>query len=83
MKEISIFDAKTHFSGIISDVVEHHQEFVIKKRGEKVAMLVPYEAKEKVDLKSVFKAMDNLAKVIGKRGITQSEIKKMKEEGRK
>lgn len=82
MKEINIFDAKTHLSGIISDIIENHEEFIIKKRGKKVAKIIPYEEHEKPDLKTVFREMDQLAKEIGKTGITQEEIRKMREEGR-
>ena len=83
MKEVNIFDAKTHLSAIISEVVENHEQYIIKKRGQKVAKIVPYEESEEVDLKSIFTAMDSLRKEIGKTGITQSEIRKMRDEGRR
>lgn len=83
MKELSVFAAKTHFSGVISDVFEHHQTFIITKRGQKVARIVPYEAETKKDVENIIKAMDLLAQKIGKTGVTLDDILKMRDEGRR
>ncbi len=82
MKEINVFAAKTHFSGIITEVLEQHQQFVITKRGQKVAKIIPYETEDKKDVDTVIEAMDVLAKEIGKTGITLDEILEMRDTGR-
>jgi prevent-host-death family protein len=43
MKQISISEAKTHFSRLIREV-EAGEEIIIERAGRPVAMLVPYRA---------------------------------------
>lgn len=81
MKEINLIDAKTHFAGVIAEVINHGQEFIVTKRRKKVARIIPYTKPEQVDVNSVIKAMDKLAKEIGKTGITKEDIRKMRDEG--
>lgn len=83
MTEISLFDAKTHLSSIISIVEEAQVEYVITKRGKPVAKIVPIDNEKKPDIVAVLKDMDNLKREIGKTGITLDEILSFKEEGRK
>ena len=83
MKEISVFDAKTHFSGVIADVIDNHEEFIITRRGERVAKIIPFTVEEKRPVEAIIKEMDALSKELGATGITQDEIKKMREEGQK
>lgn len=82
MKHISVFDAKTHFSGMITEVMENREEFIVTKRGKKVARILPYVETEEVDFDDVIKALDALAEDVGKTGITADDIIEMKESGR-
>ncbi|MEI6339497.1 MAG: type II toxin-antitoxin system Phd/YefM family antitoxin [Verrucomicrobiota bacterium] len=41
MKTIGLFDAKTRLSEICREVVESGEEFVITRRGQEVARIVP------------------------------------------
>lgn len=82
MKEVNMFDAKTHFSGIIAEVIETHEEFIVKKHGQKVARIVPYRETEQPEVQLTIKSMDDLAREIGHQGIGQDEIRKMRDEGR-
>lgn len=82
MKEVNMFDAKTHFSSIIAEVVENDEEFIVKKHGQQVARIIPYRGTEQPDVKVTINAMDDLAKEIGQQGISQEDIRKMREEGR-
>lgn len=82
MQEFNLFDAKTHFSNIISQVIEQQEEILIKKRGQIVAKIIPYHAEKKIDIHATFKALDTLAKEVGHSKMTQAEIRKMREEGR-
>ena len=83
MQKISLFDAKTHLSSIISAVEQDHAEFVITKRGKQVARILPIESEEKPDIDIILKEMDNLKHELGKTGLTLEEILQFKEEGRK
>lgn len=83
MQEISLFDAKTHLSSIISAVEQNHTEFVITKRGKQVAKIVPMEISKKPDIEQVFQEMDNLKIELRKAGLTLKEILQLKNEGRK
>jgi prevent-host-death family protein len=86
MTEISLFDAKTHLSGIVSAVEKDRIEFVITKRGKQVAKIVPIDYEQKPDIAAVLQAMDNLKQEIAKRGktgVTVEEILEFKETGRK
>ena len=83
MTEISLFDAKTHLSSIISTVEEEQVEYVITKRGKPVAKIVPIEDEKKHDIAAVLKDMDNLKREMGKSAITLEEILSFKDEGRK
>ncbi|EKD75145.1 MAG: hypothetical protein ACD_44C00218G0004 [uncultured bacterium] len=83
MKEISLFEAKTHFSGLMDQVYKNHQEFFITRRGQKIAKIIPFKMQEKQDFQCILEEMKKLREEIGYTGITLNHIKKMKEEGRK
>ena len=42
MKSIGAFDAKTHFSQLLAGIQNKDEEFLIQKRGEKVAVIMSY-----------------------------------------
>jgi prevent-host-death family protein len=83
MKEISVFDAKMHFSGLIDKVYSNHEEITITRRGKQVAKIIPIETKKKQEIEIALKELQSLSEEIGPAGITLNDIKKMKEEGRK
>ena len=81
MKQIGIFEAKTHLSEIIMEV-SLGAEFTITRHGEKIAMLIPFSGHEKYStIKGSIRAIKNLRKglSLGK----NLSIKKMRSEGRK
>ena len=43
MRTVGTFDAKTHFSQLVSEVEQTRQAVVIQRRGKNVAALVPYQ----------------------------------------
>lgn len=82
MKYFGAFEAKTHFSKLLSDVI-NGEKFIIKKHGVQVAMIIPFtESKEGIDpVQDAIRALKKLRK-----GITLGKglsIRKMLEEGRK
>ena len=82
MKQYGAFEAKTHFSELLGDVIKG-EKFVITKHGVQVAMLIPFSQEEKsIDpVEDAIRAIKNLRK-----GVTLGKklsIKKMVEEGRK
>lgn len=81
---VSLFEAKTHFFGLINDVMNSGKEITITRRGKNVAKLVPISAFKKrmvsdviQDIKALRKEMDH------KNRLTLKEIQTMKEEGRR
>jgi prevent-host-death family protein len=83
MKEVSIFDAKTHFSGLIDQVYQQHDSITITRRGVPIAMIVPIEEEKKSNAATLLREMDVLAEEIGRVGVGLKEIKKMKDEGKR
>ena len=83
MKEISVFDAKTHLSNLIDRVCQQHESITITRRGKKVAKIVPFEEKQKESVASLLRELDMLSEEVGKVNVGLKEIKKMKEEGRR
>ena len=82
MRHYGAFEAKTHFSEILGNVIRG-EKFIITKHGVQVAMIIPFTPEEKsIDpVEDAIRAIKNLRK-----GITLGKklsIKKMIEEGRK
>lgn len=82
MKHFGAFEAKTHFSELLGNVI-NGEKFVITKHGVQVAMIIPFsQEKNTVDpVKDAIRAIKKLRKgvTLGKR----LSVKKMIEEGRK
>ena len=83
MQQITLFDAKTHLSSIITAVEEEHAEFIITKRGKQVAKIVPIDRKLDLDIEEVFAAIDEVKREIRGNKLTLEEILRFKNEGRK
>jgi prevent-host-death family protein len=78
-KSIGSFEAKTHLSNLIDNVLKGN-DYIITKRGKPVARLIPYNAHENdLSIKEVVIQFDNIRKSIkGK-----INIKEYINEGRK
>lgn len=82
MKQFGAFEAKTHFSELLGEVI-NGEKFIITKHGVQVAMIIPFTEKkeENTPIENAIRALKKLRK-----GITLGKklsIKKMLEEGRK
>ena len=51
METVAIFEAKSRLSEILA-AVEHGEEFTVTKRGEPIALIVPYRQKERSEAAS-------------------------------
>lgn len=82
MKQIGAFEARTHFSEILT-YVANGEKFVITKHGTQIAMIIPFEPQNKgVDpIADAIRTIQKLSKGI-KLGKDVS-IRQMREEGRK
>lgn len=81
MRQLGAFEAKTHFSEILGDVIKG-EKFIITKHGVEVAMIIPFtEVKEGDDqVRNSIRAIKNLRK-----GVTLGKkisVKKMIADGR-
>lgn len=82
MKHFGAFEAKTHFSEILGDVI-NGEKFIITKHGVQVAMIIPFTQKEE-GVDPVANAIRALKKL--KKGIVlgnKLSLRKMIEEGRR
>ena len=82
MKQYGAFEAKTHFSELLVDVM-NGEKLVITKHGVQVAMIIPF-TREETGSDPVRNAIRALKKL--RKGITLGKnlsIRKMIEEGRK
>jgi prevent-host-death family protein len=82
VKHFGAFEAKTHFSELLGDVIKG-EKFIITKHGVQVAMIVPYRQDE-VGNNPVQDGIRALKKL--RKGVTLGKklsIRKMIEEGRK
>jgi prevent-host-death family protein len=81
MKHYGAFEAKTHFSEILGEVIKG-EKFVITKHGVQVAMIIPFTKEEEITpARNAIRALKKLRK-----GITLGKkltIRKMREEGRR
>lgn len=81
MKHFGAFEAKTHFSEILSHVMKG-EKFIITKHGIQVAMIVPFS--EGKDVHPTINAINTLKKL--RKGTTLGKklsIRKMRGAGRK
>ena len=83
MKEVTVFDAKTHFSGLIDQVYQQHESITITRRGVRIARIVPFEEEQKNNAAHLLHEMAVLSDEINQVGVGLKEIKEMKEEGRR
>lgn len=82
MKQYGAFEAKTHFSELLGDVMSG-EKFIITKHGVQVAMIIPYTSKEE-GIDPVTEAIRTIKTL--RRGVTLGKklsIKDLIEEGRK
>lgn len=84
MREVSMFEAKTHFSQIISEVAGSHEPVIITKRGEQVAKIVPMESAYSRNIEAVIGDIQAFrAGVSGAAGLSLEEIEQYRREGQK
>lgn len=77
-KIIGSFDAKTHLSRIL-DHVEKGEEYIITKRGNPIAKIIPYRSNESVSIEEILYKFETIRTSIKKK----VNIKEYIKEGRK
>lgn len=83
MKQVSLFEAKTHLSNLINHVIQHAEQIAITKYGHTVALLIPALPAKSSNIKEVIKKMQAFSKEMSGSGIKLKDILKMRSEGRK
>lgn len=76
MKEIGVFEAKTHLPRLVAQVSKGEQ-YTITKHGVPVAMLVPVSYPRTMDLKMVIQRMRQLHSDLGIKGLTAKQAREM------
>ncbi len=84
VRSVGAYDAKTHLSDLL-DRVERGEQIIITRHGRPVARLIP-EGRE--DIAEALAALDRITarrKALAARGVrlTQTEIRALREEGRR
>ena len=80
MREVGMFEAKTHLSALV-DEVARGETVVITKRGHPVARLTPPEAPDRGAAVTAAQTLRDLRKRLG--WATTEEILQMRDEGRR
>lgn len=81
MKEVSLFEAKTHLSGLVNEIISNRQEFAITKHGHPVVLMTLFSESPKVDLQKVLSTIKDLRASLPP--LSTQEILDMREEGRR
>lgn len=82
-KSVGTFEAKTHFTKIISQVIAG-EEVIISRRGKNVAKIVPIEkTSDKEVIQSTILRIRNLAKSMQLDNFNWNEWKSYRDEGRR
>lgn len=80
MREVGMFEAKTHLSALV-DEVARGETVIITKRGHPVAQLTPPEAPNRRAAVTAAQTLRDMRKRIG--WATTEEILQMRDEGRR
>ena len=80
MREVGMFEAKTHLSALV-DEVARGETVIITKRGHPVARLTPPEAPNRETAVTAAQTLREMRKRIG--WATTEEILRMRNEGRR
>jgi prevent-host-death family protein len=78
---IGAFDAKTHFSEVISEV-QNGSDYVITKRGKPVAKVIPFVERQQNRQEAVAELRETIRKHWRGPPLRPGEIKEMIEDGR-
>jgi prevent-host-death family protein len=82
MRIVGSYEAKTHFSRLLSDV-SLGEEILITKNGKAVAKLVPVEDETIMSHSEALERLQKLRKKLSKRNISLNELNEFKSKGRK
>ena len=82
MRQVSVFEAKTHLSALINQIIDNGDSIEITRHGHPVVRISPVNAEKKMDIKTASKLMDEFRKKNSHNKITIEEVMKWKEEGR-
>lgn len=77
LKRVGSFEAKTHLSGLLEEVVQG-EKIIITRKGIPIAILIPYK-EEKQSVQNTIDAIFDFRKNVHLGGLS---IQEMKEEGR-
>jgi len=63
MKTVGAFEAKTYLSRILAEVEEKKEQYIIKKRGQKIALLIPYDDKSQKTPEAALEIIQQIAEI--------------------
>ncbi|MEI6791017.1 MAG: type II toxin-antitoxin system Phd/YefM family antitoxin [Myxococcaceae bacterium] len=81
MREVSLFEAKTHLSGLVNEIINNHQEIAITKHGHPVILMTLFSDSPKPDFQKAISTIQELRASLP--ALSIHEILDMREEGRR
>lgn len=80
MKEVSLFEAKTHFSGLVNEIMSKQTEIAVTKHGHPVIIMKSFLEAKRPDVAGAIAAIKQLRR--GLSALSVDEILEMRDEGR-
>ena len=81
MKEVSLFEAKTHLSGLVNEIINTNHEIAITKHGRPVILMTLFSESPKPDIQKAISSIRQLRAELP--ALSVQEIQDMREEGRR
>lgn len=82
MREVSLFDAKTHLSGLVNEIINTHHEIAITKHGHPVVLMTLISESPEPDIQKALSTIKEIRSHLPASSSIQ-EILDMREEGRR
>lgn len=72
--KISIAEGKKKFSSLIGDALEEKKEFIVTKRGEPVAVIIPYDGYKRAKRLEGYKKIMDVRDAFAKSDVSVDEV---------
>ena len=73
-KKVSIAEGKKSFSRLIQDALDNKKEFIVTRRGEPVAVIVPYDEYKQLKRLEGYKKIMDAREAFLKSGVSADEV---------
>lgn len=81
MREVSLFEAKTHLSGLVNEIVESQDEIAITKHGHPTVIMRPFNEPAQLRVTNAIAKIKRLRETLPP--LSVDEIIDLRDEGRR